>query len=339
MKKLSTHIILLIFFICYQISAHDLSDLYQKVKKSVVVIHTVERNSSQDELNHWHYNEFLGSGVLIDKNRILTAAHVVQTAKAISVQFYDGMRYDTKIIASSFQADVALLELIDPPQKQYPASIGNSDAVEIGQEVFVIGAPYGMTYSLTAGHISGRIAPDDVINEFAGMEFFQTDAAINEGNSGGPLFNRNGEVIGIVSYILTQSGGYEGIGFAASTSVTIKMLIEERTMWTGSEGYLLNEIEAQVLNVPQSSGLLVQKLAGDAPIAKIGIRAGSIPVEVDGKNFLAGGDIVLKVAGIEVKDKSSVEEIRKSIISRKKGEIINIVIWRHGKKLELKLKI
>jgi S1-C subfamily serine protease len=238
----SIHLILWSFiFSATAISAQDLSGLFEQVKPSVVVLRTEETLIDPGDQSRKMSTESQGSGVLIEGGRILTAAHVVQAADRVLVYFHDGQEIEANIIASSLQSDVALLQLNRMPENPVAARMGDSDKVKIGEQIFIIGAPYGLAYTLTVGHISGRIAPNEIGNGFAGMEFLQTDAAINQGNSGGPMFNLKGEVIGIVSHIISQSGGFEGLGFAASANVTTKILLEEGAMWTGIESYLLTE--------------------------------------------------------------------------------------------------
>lgn len=150
--------------------ARDLSGLFEKVKSSVVM-------------------QGIGSGVLIDERRVLTAAHVVQAKDEVIVHFYDGQKLKAKVLSSSQQADVALLELKKKPKRVTPDPIGDSDIVKVGEPIFIVGASYGLSYTLTAGHISNRFMAEDIGGGFHQVEFFQTDASINQGNSGGPMFD------------------------------------------------------------------------------------------------------------------------------------------------------
>src|SRR5262249_16951327 len=156
----------------------------------------------------------LASGVLISGDgKVLTAAHVVQAVDQVFVEFIDGQLVTACVISSAPAADVALLQLDSVPPGVAPAQLGDSDKVEVGDEVFVVGAPYGLSYTLSVGHIGGRAAPKGSLASLSAGEFLQTDAPINSGNSGSPMFNRQGEVVGIVSNIMSRSGGFEGIGF------------------------------------------------------------------------------------------------------------------------------
>ena len=333
-STLIDHLLTILLF-CNFTVAQDLSKLFEQVAPSVVVIHTEQTNVDPENWQQTVSSQGLGSGVLINNKQVITAAHVVQVADEILVQFHDGQQIYAVVVASSSHADVALLELNDIPNNPQPSPVGNSDEVKIGEEVFVIGAPYGMTYSLTSGHISGRIEPNEITDGFAGMEFFQTDAAINEGNSGGPMFNMKGEVIGIVSHIITLSGGFEGLGFAATSNFATKILLEEKTFWTGTESYLIREPVTTVLNIPQSTALLIQKVAEGSLGDRLGIQAGYLPVEIDGNSLLLGGDAVLEINQIKIEGSESIEKIRQRISRLKSGELFTAIIWRAGKRLKI----
>jgi S1-C subfamily serine protease len=321
----------------YRLISQDLSDLYENVKSSVVILNTKEAIIDPEDHTRKMSAEGLGSGVLIDDGRVLTAAHVVQTAEQIIVQFYDGEEITAHTIASSWQADVALLQLNRTPQNSVPARIGDSDIVKIGEQIFIVGAPYGLAHTFTVGYISGRIAPNEIGNGFAGMEFFQTDAAINEGNSGGPMFNMKGEVIGIVSHIISKSGGFEGLGFAATSNVSARILFEEGSMWTGTESYWLAEPITTLLNIPQSECLLVQRVVKGSPGDQMGLKPGYYPIEIEGESFLLGGDIILEVDGIAINGAASLERIRQQLNQRKPGEQFHMILWRKGERIKLNI--
>ena len=210
---------LLVILPSTNVLGQTISDLFQQVEPAVVVIRTVERETSADPRQSVSFRS-LGSGVLVSGDgRVLTASHVVQAADRVGVEFSTGHVSLARVLASVPSADIAVLQLQDPPPDVEPAVLADSDEMRIGEEVIVIGAPYGIARTLTVGHLSGRRAPGEVDNDqMMTAEFFQTDAAINTGNSGGPMLNLRGEVIGIVSHILTQGGGFEGLGFAVTSN-------------------------------------------------------------------------------------------------------------------------
>jgi len=138
------------------------------------------------------------------------------------------------------------------------------------------------------------------------LEFLQTDAAVNKGNSGGPIFNLNGEVIGIVSYILSESGGFQGLGFAVSSNVAKELLLEQHSFWTGIESNLISSEFAKILNVPQGGGVLVQRVVSNSPLGKAGVLGGKYVTSIEGEEFILGGDIILAIDGLAT---TTVEEI------------------------------
>jgi S1-C subfamily serine protease len=240
--------------------------------------------------------------VLISKDgEILTAAHLVQTADTVFVQFSSGELIVARVIASEPAADVAILKLNQPPPAgAVAAKLGDSDQkTDIGDQIFIVGAPHGRSRTLTVGYISGRRRPNFIYSGPSLAEFFQTDAAINQGNSGGPMFNMAGEVVGIVSTIISKSGGSEGMGFVATSNMARQLLLEQRSFWTGVSGYFIANESAQVLNVPPPGvGMLVQYVAKNSPAALMGPRGGTMKATFEGENFVLGGDIVLTVQGI-----------------------------------------
>ncbi len=316
-----------------RVMADDLADVVSEVDPSVVVLHTLERDPGarpgQASMSG------LGSGVLIDdEGHVITAAHVVQTADFVEAEFSDGTRKPGQVIASSPAADVALLRLDGVPDGVRPARLGDSDAVRVGQAVFVIGAPYGLGHTLTVGHISSRRPPGSAEEGSVAAELFQTDAAINQGNSGGPMFNMDGEVIGVVSFILSQSGGFEGLGFAVTSNAMREELFERGRLWTGLSGTMLSQRVAAALNVPQATGYLVQKVAVGSFGAELGLMPSRIPAVIDGQEFAIGGDIILSVDGVALSP-ANIDEIRDAMGERKEGDTVKVRVVRLGRLIDL----
>lgn len=211
-------------------NAQQLRELFSKSNPSVVVIKTLEKKIPSVSQAGLVSLPGLGSGVLISGDgKVLTAAHVVQAADYVSVEFTDGKRVSAHVIASYPPADVALLQLEATPAEAVPARLGDSDKMQVGDDIFVIGAPFGLSHSLTVGHVSGRHLSEESVGGLSKVELFQTDAAINQGNSGGPMFNMDGEVVGIVSRIVSRSGGFEGVGFAVTSNVAQKLLFDNKS--------------------------------------------------------------------------------------------------------------
>ena len=321
------------------VGASSLSKVFKKVNPAVVVILTKERGYSSLEPGETVTvtKGGLGSGIVVSEDGlVMTSAHVVQVADSVVVRFLDGTKVEAKIIGAAFQADVALLKLDRLPEKLVAAELGDSDDVHIGDEIFVIGAPYGIDHTLTVGYMSGRRRPETICKSLVPIEFLQTDAAINKGNSGGPMFNSDGKVVGIVSHILSQSGGSEGLGFAVSMNTAKELLLNRDSMWTGLEAYLVSGPLARALNVPQGAGLLIQRVANDSPGEKLGLKAGMIPVKVAGEHILLGGDIVLEVHGMPISDDfRETCRIREKTVGQNRGGITNMKVLRGGEVVNL----
>lgn len=300
-KTVRMIVIGLVFSSCASLQANNLSKLYDRVNPSVVVIKILEQSISEKRFGEIVTQADLGSGVIIsEEGLVMTAAHVVQVADAVSVTLIDGQTLSASVVGSFPMADVALVKINNPPAGLAAAKLGDSDKVRTGDPICVIGAPRGLEHTLTVGYISGRRSPDELMDNLVPVEFLQTDAAINAGNSGGPMFNLQGEVIGIVSSIVTESGGFEGIGFAAAINTARRLLIDQKPFWTGLETILVSGPLAEALNVPQGAGLLIQRVADNSPGQQMGLRAGNIWVDTGDQKFIIGGDIILSVDGIPV---------------------------------------
>lgn len=321
--------------------AETLRNVFKKVDGAVIVIQTNHKDVIAGPEKRFTSLQGMGSGVLISADgKVLTAAHLVQTADEVAALFENGDLVKAKVISSDPSADVAILQLEKVPTGNEVAKLGDSDAAEVGDEVFVVGAPLGLGHTLTVGHISARHKPNTMYGGMARAEFFQTDAAINEGNSGGPMFNMKGEVIGIVSHIISKSGGFEGLGFVVTSEMAKRVLMEKNPYWSGVEGYLLAGDLAKVFNLPQPAGMLIQRISSKSPAAQIGLRAGSITAVIDGQPMIVGGDIVLEVQGVPiVPDGASTPVIRDRLSKLKAGDEARVIIIRGGEKRELAMRI
>ena len=311
--------------------AYDFSTLYEELSPAVVTVHTKELKVINGRSSA---SGGLGSGVMISDELILTAAHVIDTANLIMVKFKNGEQLQADVVTSIKSADVALLKLRNPKKNSVIASIGSSKAVKVGEPVFVIGAPFGIEHTLSVGHLSGR-HHQGFMAVGQPIEFLQTDTAINTGNSGGPMFNAKGEVIGIVSFILSKSGGFNGIGFATAIDGVKEAVLEGPAFWTGFEGDMLDYQMARALNVPQGTGMLIQHVVKGSVADKAGLKGGDTLARIEGNSIWIGGDIVLEIQGTICDGPHNFKEIKDQITELKSGEAFMIKVLRSGKIEEL----
>ena len=315
-------------------AAEDVSDVFPTVIDSVALIE-VETRAFDSRQGRVTNVDGLGSGVLIsDDGLVMTAAHVIHTADRIKVYFGDPVGIDAKVISSDPLADVALIKLDWVPDDLEPAKLADSDKARVGEQVFVVGAPLGVSHTLTVGHLSARRAPAAMMTGLSNAELFQTDAAINQGNSGGPLFNLRGEVLGIVSHMISVSGGFDGLGFAVTSNAARELLLERSPFWGGMAAYMLSGKLAEIFNVPQAYGLLVQVVAKDSPAERLGLRGGSIKATIGREELVVGGDIILEVQGVRLSEHSA-PELRRRLAELKPGQSVTVEVLREGELVEL----
>lgn len=278
-----------------------LTELFERVDPAVVEIATISEIIDDAGPVKKTRTGGLGSGFLISEDGvIMTAAHVVQLAEDVAVRWANGEVSKAKIVSSNPNADVAIIRAETVPESVTPLTLADSDEVRIGEQVFIIGAPMSFAHSLTVGHVSARRTPDDLFGGIEPVELLQTDAAINEGNSGGPMFNMSGEVIGVVSHILSKSGGSQGLGFVVTSNMARKEMLEKKPFWSGMDGFRLTGNWAKIFNLPQPAGILVERVTTGSASAKLGLLAGSQRAEIDGQKLTVGGDIILAIQGIPV---------------------------------------
>jgi S1-C subfamily serine protease len=328
-------------------NAQQFREAFRKVNRSVVIVRTkrIEVAPSVDE--DMTIVDGLGSGVLISNDgKVLTAAHVVQTADVASVEFSDGQLISARVIGSDVQSDLALLQLKEIPKGVAPATLGDSDKVEVGDQIFVIGAPYGISQTLSVGHLSGRHQLNRN-NQSTSVEFLQTDASINTGNSGGPMFDIDGNVIGIVSSIMTHTGGSEGLAFATAANTAKQLLLEGKPFWSGIDGLVVTGSLAKALNLPQAAGVLVQRIGDGSVGSHLGINQGTLRATIHGMDILLGGDVILSVNNIAIIDARSAqslgsftsdenyEKIYNSVAALKPGDPLVVTVFREGKVVKL----
>ncbi|MEO5372765.1 MAG: DegQ family serine endoprotease [Alphaproteobacteria bacterium] len=266
----------------------------------------------------------LGSGFIVDATGyVVTNNHVIADADEISVVLHDNTVLKAKVIGKDAKTDVALLKV--ETEKKLPAvSFGDSDKARVGDWVLAIGNPFGLGGSVTAGIISAR-ARD--IQSGPYDDFIQTDAAINRGNSGGPLFNLNGEVVGINAAIYTPSGGSVGIGFAVPSNMA-KLVIQDlrqfgrtRRGWLGVRIQSVNDEIADSLGLAKAQGALVASVSDNGPAAQAGIKAGDVVVGFDGR-------------GVE-----EMRRLPRMVAETAIGKTVDVTVYRDGKERKFKVTV
>jgi S1-C subfamily serine protease len=313
--------------------AQVVGDVFRRVSPSVVVIRSRGRDVA--ESGQVRFGE-IGSGVLISADgKIMTAAHVVQAMDEIHVEFIGGETVPARVVASEPAADLSLLQLDRVPAGVKVARLANSSAVRVGDQVLVVGAPYGLSYSLSVGYVSARWAPNTVYRAFPLAEFLQTDATINTGNSGGPMFNLAGEVVGIVSHNISKGGGSEGLGFVVTINTARDLLLARRSIWSGLEGHTLSGDLAAIFNLPQPEGFLIKTVAKGSPAESAGIRGGNRTAVIDGQTLVVGGDILLAVDGIPTGNLADYQRMRDHMQKLAPGATITVTVLRAGRVLNL----
>jgi len=313
--------------------AQNLDEIFRKVNPSVVVVRAKGRDVGAGGI--FRFTE-TGSGVLMsDSGRVMTAAHVVNGMDEITVEGVAGEVVRAQIVSSVAAADVSLLQLERVTAAMRVAKIGDSDAVRVGQQVVVVGAPYGLSHSMSAGWISARWPPNTIFRDMPLAEFFQTTATINTGNSGGPMFNMAGDVIAIVSQNISKSGGSEGLGFVVTVKSAQRLLVERKRFWSAFQGVLLTGDLAAMFNVPAPAAFLVKTVAQGSTAWAMGVQGGDRLVSIGGKEIAVGGDIILSVDGIPVVSEDNIEKIRNKLASVPGGTPFTISVLRAGKIIEL----
>lgn len=290
-------------------------------------------------------NESLGSGVLVKKVAtkyyVLTNAHVVAGAETIRITMDDGREYNSTLVGQEPKRDLALL-VFETKENLPVIALGNSDALEVGDWVIAIGSPYGFQSTVTLGIVSAlkrKGGPGDTITEF-----IQTDAAINKGNSGGALVNLRGELVGINTWISSQSGGSIGLGFAVPSRQTTKVINDLmqfgqiKTPWLGISMFTLDRIVSESLFGTVSKGALVSGVYQSGPAGKGGLVPGDVITRIDKEPIESSDDIILAISNKNIGEKVSltfnrkgVSKVSSFILEERKPDPIlagdNVSIW------------
>jgi putative serine protease PepD len=305
--------------------ALSVNQIYQQVKNGVVDI-KVRTSSGASTPNFGgpggggssQESQAEGSGFVIDTNgHIATNQHVVDGATSIEVTFADGKTASAKVVGTDRSTDVAVIQVDAPKSELHPLQFGDSNAVQVGDGVVAIGSPFGLEGTVTTGIVSALDRTIDAPNNFTISGAIQTDAAINHGNSGGPLLDAAGHVIGINSQIESNSGGNDGVGFAIPSSMVQRVAQELISGGKVAHAYL----GVQLGDAASGAGATVGQVAGGGPAADAGLRSGDVVTAIDGRAIGSADALVSAVDG------------------HKPGDQVTLKVRRGGSTSDIKVKL
>ena len=343
------------------VAAHEqvLKDIYENALPSVVFIR-VSRNMGgpnpppgqemPDLPDSRRFPEGLfpvtaGSGfVWDDAGHIVTNHHVVEGNDAVTVILSDDTELTAEVLGSDPDSDLALLKVDPPPGRLTPVTLGDSDAVAVGQVAAALGNPFGHEFSITSGIISGVGRTIRSGNSpFSIPEVLQTDASLNPGNSGGPLLDRQGQVIGVNTQIISRTGANSGIGFAVPINIAKQVIPALRETgkfeyaWLGISGGSLSPAVAELMDLPRDTrGALVIEVLPDSPAAQAGLRA-SNPEMVEGQQAPVGGDVIVSIDGSPVR---GIDDVIAYLVTRTRPEQkVTLEVLRDGGRAEVEVTL
>lgn len=310
---------------------YNVTRVYELVKDSVVEIRTLYR-----------FGESVGSGFVYDPlGHVVTNNHVVEGGLEYYVYFIDGSAYKAELVGRDPDTDLAVLKIVTGDENRLfkPLRLGNSSTLRIGEQIIVIGNPFELTGSVTTGIVSqkGRLLPSSRGYLIPGI--IQIDAAVNPGNSGGPILNMRGEVVGIATAIESPTGQFAGIGYAVSSNVVrriVPALIEKGAYshsYLGISGREIDALVARALGLGVKKGLLVESVVPNGPADRAGIRGGSRNLVVAGREYRVGGDVIVAINGTAI---TSMDDLLTYMVERTSpGDTVLLTILRGGETLNV----
>jgi S1-C subfamily serine protease len=313
--------------------ALSVNEIYERAASGVVQI-----TSTSGNIGGTSPQQALGSGFVVDKaGHIVTNYHVIEGADEIRVSFSNQDTVEAQLVGSDPSTDLAVLQVGTSASALTPLPLGNSDRVEVGDPVVAIGNPFGLDRTATSGIVSALQRLITAPNRYTIDHVIQTDAPINHGNSGGPLLNSRGQVIGVNTQIETGGvgSGNVGIGFSVPSN-TVKDVVAQimRTgrvdhAYLGISGQAVSSVVADTYNLPVEKGVLVESVTSESGAGKAGLKGGKTEVVVAGETYVLGGDIIVAFDGKQI---SSIEQLRDAIAGHKPGDKVKLVIYRDAKK-------
>jgi S1-C subfamily serine protease len=309
------------------------NEIYLRAASGVVQI-----TSTSGNIGGAAQQQALGSGFVIDKaGHIVTNYHVIQGADEIRVSFSNRDTVEAQLVGTDPSTDLAVLQVDTSANALTPLPLGDSDKVEVGDPVVAIGNPFGLDRTVTSGIVSALQRLITAPNRFTIDHVIQTDASINHGNSGGPLLDSRGRVIGVNTQIETggAGSGNVGIGFSVPSN-TVKDVVAQimRTgrvdhAYLGISGQAVSSDVAETYNLSAKKGVLVESVRSGSGADDAGLKGGETQVVVAGETYVLGGDIIVAFGGKQI---SSIEQLRDAIAGHKPGDKVSLVIYRGAKK-------
>jgi S1-C subfamily serine protease len=320
----------------------DVSALYAQTRPSVVRVNTVSTSSSRFGSSP---SEGTGSGVIIDKEgHILTNYHVVANAQQIQVALSDETTGTAELVGSDSATDLAIIKVDLPAETLSPATLGDSDAIRVGESVIAIGNPFGLEGTVTEGIVSGLDRTLSQSGQRPIRELIQTDAAINPGNSGGPLVNSQGEVIGINSALENPTGGgvFVGVGYSIPINTAKRILPDMLAGKTvvhprlGIAGRTLTPDLAKTLNIGVSNGVYVVEVDANSAAGRAGVKGAQQTTSQNALTVPPGGDVIVK---IDDQDTATFEKLADYIDTKQAGDTVTLHIVREGKEITVDVQL
>ena len=314
--------------------------VYRNAYRGVVEI-TVTSESQSNPFGQQQSQTAQGSGFVIDDSgHIVTNDHVVDSAKTVSVQFWNGATYKASVVGTDPSTDLGVIKVDAPQSVLHPLQFGNSSDVQVGDAAIAIGSPFGLEETVTSGIVSALHRQMEAPNNFTINDSIQTDAAINHGNSGGPLLNISGQVIGVNSQIRSDSGGSDGVGFAIPSD-TVKSiadtLIGNGKVEHAYLGVSVQEISSSVADqLSLVTGVEVATVKANTPAAKAGLKGSTGNKVLDGQQYPTGGDVITAIDGQKV---TSSENVQQAIDAHQPGDTVKITYWRNGDSHTVSVKL
>jgi S1-C subfamily serine protease len=322
--------------------AKKISDIYEAAKHGVVQVTSTSVVSN--DFFGAQEQQAQGSGFVIDKDgHVVTNYHVVEGAKKVQVSFSDEEKRDATVVGTDPSTDIAVLKIQGAWSRSLtPLSLGSSSAVQVGDAVVAIGNPFGLERTVTAGIVSALQRRIQAPNGFQIDQAIQTDAAINHGNSGGPLLNANGDVIGVNAQIESESGGNVGIGFAIPID-TVKdvasQLIKDGKVEHAYLGVDIASITSDLADnfrVPVDKGVLVQHVREGSPAADAGLKGGTMQVVLAGTTYWLGGDVITKADGQSLETSDQLASV---VTSKQPGDSLELEVHRGQETLNVTVEL